>query len=151
MLGGGGRGKLFNIDIFTLTRCNNEDVCRDDEMSVEAIVGSIFGGIVCLGVAVGGGYVIGKCIKKCLPTPNTPDLEAPETPEEVGGSPKKPLKTIKALLEPVLRTKVKEEPMEEPLEDPVDPPMDPVDPTVQVDPTDAISTASTASYKSIIG
>jgi hypothetical protein len=122
-------------------------------MSAEEIVGSIFGGLVCLGVAVGGSY----CLVKCLPTPNTPDLEAPETPEEVTGPPKKTFKTIKALLEPVLRTKVQKEPMVDPV-DPIDQvePMDQldpsqVDPTDQMDPTVTISTATTASYKSIIG
>ena len=71
------------------------------------------------------------------------DLEASETPEGVAGHSKTPLKTIKALLEPVLRTKVQEVPMVDPVE--------PVDPTDSTDPTDTISTASTASYKSIIG
>jgi hypothetical protein len=52
-------------------------------MSEAEIAGSIIGGKVCLGVAVGGGYCLVKCLKWCLlPTPNTQDLEAPETPEE---------------------------------------------------------------------
>ena len=96
-------------------------------MSSEEIVGSIFGGLFGLGVAVAGSYCLVKCLKKCLPTPNTPDLEAPETPEEVTGPPKNPFKAIKALLEPVLRTKVQEEPM-----------VDPVDPIVQVDPMEQV-------------
>ena len=119
-------------------------------------MGSIIGGVVCLVVAVGGSYCLAKCLKKGLPTPNTPDLEAPETPEEVTGPPKKPFKAIKALLEPVLRTKVQEEPMVNPVDpieqvdhtDHVDP-TDQVDHTDQVDPTDSISQASTASYKSM--
>ena len=85
--------------------------------------------------------------------PNTHNLEAPETPEEAAGPPQNPLKTIKALLEPVLRTKAKVQ--EEAMVDPVDSvdqvdPLDQVDQVDQVDPTDTISQASTASYKSIV-
>ena len=50
-------------------------------MSEAEIAGFIIGGMVCLGVAVGGGYCLVKYLKMCLPTtPNTPDLEASETP-----------------------------------------------------------------------
>ena len=128
--------------IFALNRFNTEDVCRDDGLSAEEIVGSIIGGVVCLVVAVGGSYCLAKCLKKGLPTPNTLDLEASETPEEVTGPPKKPFKAINALLEPVLRTKVQEEPMVDPV--------DPLDQVDQVDQVDTISQASTASYKSIV-
>ena len=123
----------------------------EDGMSEAEVAGSIIGGLVCLGVAVGGTYCLVKCLKWCLlptPTPNTPDLEAPKTPEEAAGPPKKPLQTIKALLEPVLRTKVQEEPTVDPV-DPLDQ-VDQVDPLDQVDQVDTISQASTASYKSIV-
>ena len=135
----------------------------EDGMSEAEVAGSIIGGMVCLGVAVGGTYCLVKCLKWCLlptPTPNTHDLEAPETPEEAAGPPQNPLKkTIKALLEPVLRTKAKvqEEAMVDPVDsvdqvDPLDPvdPVDPMDQVDQVDPTDTISQVSTASYKSIV-
>ena len=121
-----------------------DELSGEDGMSGEEIAGSIIRGLACLGVAVGGGYCLVKCLKWCLlptPTPNTHDLEAPKTPEEAAGPPQNPLQTIKALLEPVLRTKAKvqEEPM-----------VDPVDPLDQVDQVDTISQASTASYKSIL-
>ena len=51
-------------------------------MTTGEVVGSIIGGIVCLGVAVLGGYSLVKCLKKCLPTPNTQDLEAAEDPTD---------------------------------------------------------------------
>ena len=108
----------------------------EDGMSGAETAAAVIGSLACLGMAVGGGYCLVKCLKWCLlPTPNTPDLEAPKTPEEAAG----PLQTIKALLEPVLRTKVQEEPT-----------VDPVDPLDQVDQVDTISQASTASYKSIV-
>ena len=116
----------------------------EDGLSKAEIAASIIEGLACLGLAVGGGRCcLVKCLKRCLvPTPTpTHDLEAPETPKEAAGPPKTPLQTIKALLEPVLRTKAKvqEEPM-----------VDPVDPLDQVDQVDTISQASTASYMSIV-
>ena len=91
----------------------------EDGMSEAEVAGSIIGGLVCLGVAVGGSYCLVKCLKWCLlPTPNTPDLEALKTPEEAVGPPKNPLTTIKSLLEPVLQTKAKVQ--EEPMVDQVD-------------------------------
>ena len=127
----------------------------EDGMSGAETAAAVIGSLACLGMAVGGGYCLVKYLKMCLPTtPNTPDLEASETPEEVGGPPKNPLKTIKAWLQ----SKVQEVPMVDPVDpvDPADPTTDQMDPTVTTDPTnttdptDTISTASTASYKSIL-
>ena len=138
---------------------SEDEMSGEDGLSGAEIAASVIGGLACLGLAVVGV----KCLKWCLlptPTPNTHDLEAPETPEEAAGPPQNPLKkTIKALLEPVLRTKAKvqEEAMVDPVDsvdqvDPLDPvdPVDPMDQVDQVDPTDTISQVSTASYKSIV-
>ena len=108
----------------------------EDGLSGAEIAASVIGGLACLGLAVGGGCCLVKCLKWCLlstPTPNTHNLEAPETPEEAAGPPQNPLKTIKALLEPVLRTKAKVQ--EEAMVDPVDSvdQMDQMDPLDQVD------------------
>ena len=138
---------------------SEDGMSGEDGLSGAEIAASVIGGLACLGLAVGGGCCLVKCLKWCLlPTPN-PNLEAPETPEVAAGPPQNPLKTIKALLEPVLRTKAKvqEEAMVDPVDsvdqvDPLDPvdPVDPMDQVDQVDPTDTISQVSTASYKSIV-
>ena len=133
---------------------SEDGMSGEDGLSGAEIAASVIGGLACLGLAVVGV----KCLKWCLlPTPNTPDLEAPKTPEEAAGPPKNPLQTIKALLELRTKAKVQEEAMVDPVDsvdqvDPLDPvdPVDPMDQVDQVDPTDTISQVSTASYKSIV-
>ena len=70
----------------------------EDGLSGAEIAASVIGGLACLGLAVGGGCCLVKCLKWCLlPTPN-PNLEAPETPEVAAGPPPKPLENHKGLI-----------------------------------------------------